>query len=135
MGKGELLTFGLVIAGFLAFNFFMRWAARRARALQEAEQAQQADAPSATDDEPAEVIWGREAQPAAQAPAPAAAPPREQRVEPAPVFRSRKGLRHAIVVMTVLGPCRALGPYDLNQDGRTGSRSGASERLKSTEIE
>ncbi len=29
-----------------------------------------------------------------------------------PLFQSKKELRHAVVGMTVLGPCRALSPYD-----------------------
>ena len=34
-------------------------------------------------------------------------------------FRSKQDLRHAIVVMTVLGPCRGREPYDSRQAGPT----------------
>jgi hypothetical protein len=48
--------------------------------------------------------------PATAAPRPVAAPhryrPRHR------LFHSQRALRHGVVMMTVLGPCRALQPYD-----------------------
>ncbi|MDH3320154.1 MAG: hypothetical protein OEO84_10755 [Betaproteobacteria bacterium] len=111
----ELLFLGLIIAGFVLFNYVARQLAKKAREQQEAAAA----APAA--DEPLENIWGR-----APAPPPAAAEP-IARAKPVPhaglpvpsrrgtgarLFRTRKDLRQAIVVMTVLGPCRALEPHE-----------------------
>ena len=124
MGKNELFMYGLFFAVFLLFNYFMQQAAKRARQRQEQEQAQQQDAAPPPDDEPLDNLWGR--RPQADWPAPAAHIKPARRVEaiaaaPAPspgraarsaLFRSQEDLRHAIVVMTVLGPCRALEPHD-----------------------
>jgi hypothetical protein len=41
---------------------------------------------------------------------PAAAPPPPAATRR--LFRTRQDLRHAIVLMTVLGPCRALEPHE-----------------------
>lgn len=126
MGKSDLLIYGLFIAAYLLFNFLMQQlAARRARAQRE--QAQQArpqpDAAPPSADQSLEELWGRGQQAHVYESATAVEPVRK-RVEPvagtapAPylspktLLRSRRGLRHAIVVMTVLGPCRALDPPD-----------------------
>lgn len=127
MGKSDLLIYGLFIAGYLLFNFLMQQlAARRARQQRELPQqaSPQPDAePPSSADASFEELWGRGQQADARASATAVEPVRK-RVEPvagtapAPylspktLLRSRQDLRHAIVVMTVLGPCRALDPHD-----------------------
>ena len=123
MGKSgsELLVYGLIIAGFLLFNYLARRLAQKAREQQEAAERAAAQAPPAEAEGELEDVWGRApaARPAAlrvpeqRAPAPVAAPPLEQ---PAAtrhrLFRTRQDLRRAIVLMTVLGPCRALEPHE-----------------------
>jgi hypothetical protein len=128
MGKYELLVYGLIVLGFLLFNNLMQ-AVKRARQQQEEEWAQQQRAAPPPDDEPLEYIWGPRPQtdlPAAAAhlkPAPrveaiAARPAAPSRpAAPRELFRSRQDLRHAVVVMTVLGPCRALEPHDRREGG------------------
>lgn len=126
MGKSDLLIYGLFIAGYLLFNFLMqRLAARRAQ--QQREQAQQPtpqpDAAPPPADESLEELWGRGQQADAHASATAGEPVRKRvepmagtaptpRLSPKTLLRSRQSLRDAIVVMTVLGPCRALDPHD-----------------------
>ena len=127
MGTNELLIYGLLIVGYLLFNYFMQQVAKRARERQEQAAQQQEAAPSAIEDEPAEYLWGRK--PGAESPAvptdigsrprvePIATPAPAPRVTaPHALFRSTADLRHAIMVMTVLGPCRALEPYDEYSD-------------------
>jgi len=122
-GSGsQLLIYGLVIAGFLLFNYFMQRMSRRA---QEQERAQAREAASAPpEDEPLEDIWGSRRASAAAPPepmavavlapapdAPADAPRKAHRSAAARrLFRTRRDLRRAVVMMTVLGPCRALEP-------------------------
>ena len=124
MDRSQLLIYGLLIVGFLLFNFLLRRAAKRAREQQEHERAQQEELAPSPADEPIEYGWGRgpqaDRQPAALPVEPArrfemnpAAPPLPlHRPAPRALFRSRNDLRRAIVVMTVLGPCRALEPHD-----------------------
>jgi hypothetical protein len=125
MGKTELLLYGLFVVGILVFNYLMQQAAKRAREQQEQEQAQQQQAtPSPPEDEPLEDIWGHRRQANLPATAAPVEPPRRvepvatspaialRRIAPRALFRSKQDLRHAIVVMTVLGPCRALEPHD-----------------------
>jgi hypothetical protein len=118
MGKSgsELLVYGLIIAGFLLFNYLARKLARKAREQQAAaEQAAEALPEEAA--EQLEDIWSRAraAQlatiqvPGQRAPMPAVAPPPAATRR---LFRTRQDLRHAIVLMTVLGPCRALEPHE-----------------------
>jgi hypothetical protein len=121
MGKYELLIYGLIFLGFLLFNTLMQ-AVKRARQQQEQERAQQQEAAPPPEEQPPEYLWGRRPQPELPAAAahleptrrleaiaaPPAASPR--RTVPVALFCSRQDLRHAIVVMTVLGPCRALEP-------------------------
>ena len=127
MGKYELLIYGLIFLGFLLLNNVMQ-AVKRARQQQEEERAQRQESAPPPEDEPLEYIWGRRPQPDLPAaathlePAPRveiAAPPAVSPRRPAPtsLFGSRQDLRHAIVVMTVLGPCRALEPDDRRQGG------------------
>ena len=121
----ELLLYGLLIAGFLLFNYVMQRLAKKARQQPEQEWGQQQEAAPSPEDEPLEDIRGRRPRanlPAAAAPveparcvaaiAAAPAPPPPRRTAAGPIFRSRKDLRHAVVLMTVLGPCRALKPDD-----------------------
>lgn len=139
MRSSELLVYVIVFAIVILFNFLMPLLARRARRMQEQLQEQlrqqQGQAPAEPDDEDLlEESWGRSRRPQthdsperleaqtvpgghAHAPAavqvPVSAPaPAPRRIAAANLFASRKDLRHAIVVMTVLGPCRALDPYD-----------------------
>ena len=124
MDISQLLVYGLLIAGFLLFNYLLQRAAQRARQRQEHEQAQQQEAPPSPDDEQIDSGWGRrpavdhrstsgsaEAMRRVETSAAAAAPP-SRRPSPKTLFRSTHDLRHAIIVMTVLGPCRALEPHD-----------------------
>jgi hypothetical protein len=124
----ELLIFAIAVAVFLLFNFVMQRIARAARERQQREEPLQQQQ---EEEDPLENIWGRSPQvqtepprrPAAVLVAPmqsvdAVAAPRRapppvpgRRIPPAALFRSRQDLRHAIVVMTVLGPCRAQDPY------------------------
>jgi hypothetical protein len=106
-------------------NYVMQQIANRAR-----RQQQQTDEPvnpvPPPMDEPLDYTWGREGsalapvyEPSQPALAIASRPP--TRTIPAPtqehtavrmLFRSKSELRHAVVLMTVLGPCRAIEPYD-----------------------
>jgi hypothetical protein len=121
----ELLFLALIIGGFMLFNYVAQQLAKKAR---EQQQAAQAEAPPAAEeeapppgDEPLEDIWGRAPVTPPAAPAPVArTAPKPQAAPPLPsrrrsgarLFRTRKDLRHAIVLMTVLGPCRALEPHE-----------------------
>lgn len=126
MGKNELLLYGLFFAVFLLFNYIMQQAAKRTRERQAAEQAaQQQEAAPSPEEESLEYLWGRKPGPdlpeapeyiepaprieTIAAPAPAPAP---RLTAPHALFRTTQDLRHAVVVMTILGPCRALKPYD-----------------------
>jgi hypothetical protein len=114
----DLLIYVLIIAGVLLFNYVMQQLAKKARQQQE-EQAGGAQAESSppSEDEPLEDIWGRPPPletvgPAARAPRVEAPAVPERRAAAGLLFRTRHDLRHAVVVMTVLGPCRALEPPD-----------------------
>lgn len=125
MGTTELLIYVLFIVGFLLFNFLAQQLGRRARQQQERAQ-QQESAPVPVEYELLQDAWGRtpqaelpEAAPVVTAPSRAArrveaiaAAPAPQRRSATSLLRSRQGLRDAIVIMTVLGPCRALDPHD-----------------------
>lgn len=117
----ELLILFLIIAGFMLFNHLAQKAAKRLREQQQAAErdaaARAAGAPE--EEEPLEDIWGRPVSPPPPPPAPietvpaplvvhaAPAPPRRAAH---PLFRTPQDLRRAVIVMTVLGPCRALEP-------------------------
>ena len=124
----DIVFYGLLVAGFLLFNYIVQRLANKSRQQQQqqAELERLAQAQAAAE-HPQDYAWGH---------APAAAPlpvepPRVATYEMAPatptatldaparldavarsLLRSRQELRHAIVLMTVLGPCRALEPYD-----------------------
>jgi len=113
----ELLFLGLIIAGFMLFSYVAQQLAKKAREQQEAAEG---SAPP-PEDEPLEDIWGRTPAPPPAAPVAVAHPvpaPHDRPPVPSPrrsaarLFRTRKDLRHAIVLMTVLGPCRALDPHE-----------------------
>lgn len=117
MGKpgSDLLFYILIIGGFLLFNYLARTLARKAREQQEAAEREAAQAQPAEAEEPLEDPWGRPLAapvPAPQPPVRTAAPPPGRPRAAHPLFRTRQDLRRAIVVMTVLGPCRALEPFD-----------------------
>ena len=109
----ELLFYGLIVAGFLLFNYVTQQLAKKAR-------QEQSEAPP--EDGPPEDIWGRAPAAPQDTPEPFApavpvrsadAPARSRRrTTSGSLFRTRKDLRHAVVLMTVLGPCRALRPDD-----------------------
>ena len=120
MAGSELLIYVLIAGAILLFNVVMPRLAKRARQEERAAQAQ--GAPSPPDDEPLEDIWGRTQATPLEIAAP---PPRtqaeqsrteqaralpERRASAEPLFRTKQDLRHAVVAMTVLGPCRALEP-------------------------
>lgn len=119
MGKSgsELLVYGLIIAGFLLFNYLAQQLAKKAREQREAAEREAAQAPPVALQEALEDIWGRHpAAPVAatqvpeQRPVPRGVPPPARPAATRRLFRNRQDLRHAIVLMTVLGPCRALEP-------------------------
>ena len=114
----DLFLFVLLFLGIVLFNYVMQRAARRRREEEQAQAAQQPAAP-ATADEPLEDIWGRTPAPAAvPALAPRAAPqpvraqaPALRRLHPArALLKDKRDLRRAVVLMMVLGPCRAQEP-------------------------
>lgn len=113
------LVFLLIFGAIMLFNYVMRQASRR---RQEESTAVEPVAPAP--DEPLERIF-KSVRPAPAAEFLPVAPPALARVSEAqPVaaavprrhsgvrslLRGRRNLRRAYVVMTVLGPCRALGP-------------------------
>jgi len=112
----------LYVLGFIAivlFNFIAQRAARR-RQQQEQAEAPIPSPPPAVEEELPEDYWGRTPTPpppaAVLAPRPApppvlAPPPRPRRVHPVrALLKDRRDLRRAVVLMMVLGPCRAQEP-------------------------
>lgn len=140
MRDNNLLIYGLlflVIIGFNLFNQFVAARAQHRRSQQQVAGAQGMPQPGPEDNPVAltESDWGRppEAKPAPELrPVPALArkpesarsqsdpairairPPRpsQRRRARHRMFQHRRALRDGIVMMTVLGPCRALQPYD-----------------------
>jgi hypothetical protein len=127
----ELLIYVLIVAAFLAFNFLMQQLAKKAKQRQEEAEAANPRPAPVPDDEPLENIWGRGAEAVvvepltrqgnalvtSSGPAPAPAPRRipteaRPRIDARKLFRTPQDLRTAVIMMTVLGPCRALDPYD-----------------------
>ena len=107
----------LYVLGFIAIVLFLL-AQRAARRRQQEEQAEAAAKPAPpAEEQPIEDIWGRTPA-AARAPAPAARPaplpapaePSRRRVPVRALLDDKRGLRRAIILMTVLGPCRAQEP-------------------------
>lgn len=113
------LLFVLAFLGVLLFNYLMQRAARRRQQEEAAAQPEPPPQPLPEPEEAFEDYWGRKPVPAPAAPvvprpvpqAVQAEPPAPRRVHPLrALLRDRRGLRHAIVLMTVLGPCRAQEP-------------------------
>lgn len=142
MEDNELLIFGLLFLAIVGFNVFKQFLAARAQQQRRQRQAQGAQdlprpAPEAQPFVLTESDWGRAPEPPvprdlplevppairteAAKPTPPAASARTRPVAQAPrqrprhrLFQSRRALRDGIVMMTVLGSCRALKPYDDN---------------------
>jgi hypothetical protein len=134
----------LAVVGYQLLKQFLAARAEQRRRQQQAQRASaygQAGMPQ-PEPEPLELSesdWGRPPEPVtpaslppARVPVPPAQPQAAPRVrDDAParrtnadqqrrrvrhrLFHSRRALRHGIVMMTVLGPCRALKPYDHEQ--------------------
>jgi len=114
----DLFLFVLLFLGIVLFNYVMQRAARRRREEEQAQAAQQPAAPAGAE-EPLEDIWGRTP---ASVPAPAPSPMLAARQETAPppvprgrhparaLLKDKRDLRRAVVLMMVLGPCRAQEP-------------------------
>ena len=113
----------LYVLGFIAIVAYNYFAGRAARRRAQQEKAQGAlppipPAPPSIAEELPEEIWGRTAvSPPPPAPAPvvvprsAPPPPAPRRLHPVrALLRDRRGLRRAVVLMMVLGPCRAQEP-------------------------
>ena len=129
MSTSELLVYGLVVAGFLLVNYVMQRLANKARQQQQGEASGAPPQPQEGEEELADYSWGRApvAQPAAyeppQTPVPVYAAPPAQPVEPGTrihpaarrLLHDGRQVRHAIVLMTVLGHCRAIEPYDTRE--------------------
>lgn len=128
MSTTELLLYGLIVAGVLLFNYVMRQLALRARQQQSEPSAAP---PRPLTEEAMDYSWGRQANALPQTYEPAhpsveirAASIAESkasgaRLHPAArrLLADRRELRHAIVLMTLLGPCRAHEPYDERDRG------------------
>lgn len=140
MRDNDLLIYGLLFLAIVGINVFKHFVAARAeqrRRQQQAAAAQGVPQPDPEDDPftLTETDWGRppEAEPVpelrpkvklALKPEPARPPsgpaigairppkPSERRRARHHMFQHRRALREGIVMMTVLGPCRALQPYD-----------------------
>ena len=109
------IIYVLAFLGFVLFNVLTQMARRRRQ-----EEAPADEPPSPAADEPLEDVWGRVPAPAPvaamppvaaprPAPLPAPAPPRLAHPVRA-LLRDRSDLRRAVVLMMVLGPCRAQDP-------------------------
>src|SRR5687767_8925465 len=96
------LLYALAFVGFILFNYFVQKAARR---RQQEEEAQAQSAPQAAP-APAPVLAPRPA----PLPAPAEPPAPRRRHPMRALLKDKRDLRGAIVLMTVLGPCRAQEP-------------------------
>ena len=140
MRDNETLIFGLLFLAIVGFNVFKQFLA--ARAEQQRRQREAAAAHGMAQPEPApqadpyhltETEWGRPPEAVPAVPLQALPAPTLAAVRPAPVvaretarrpvgaarhrrrhrlFQTRRALRDGIVMITVLGPCRALQPYD-----------------------
>ena len=142
MFSSELLVFAAIVAAFMAFNAVVSWLARKAREAREREielepvRTQPEEVESLLDhawgggasERPAKELARFEA-PVVPRNVPAAAAVVESR-ESGEIIRVRRrlrtqqGVREAIVLMTVIGPCRALEPYSTqDQAPRDGLRA------------
>jgi len=114
------LLYVLAFAGFILFNYLVSRAARRRQQEEQAEAAAQ-PAPLPAEEEPFEDYWGRAAAPApARAPAVVSQPVRAAPPAPPPphlhpvraLLNDKRDLRRAVILMMVLGPCRAQEPLE-----------------------
>jgi hypothetical protein len=113
------LLYVLAFVGFILFNYMIQKAARRRRQEEQTQEAEKEAAPPP--DEPLDDIWGRTRAPV-PAPAPVlapraaplpvpAAPPAPRRAHPVrALLKDKRDLRRAVILMMVLGPCRAQEP-------------------------
>ncbi len=121
------LLYVLAFVGFVLFNYFVNRAARRRQQAEEAQEATQPAPPpaEAAEEVPFEDYWGRSAEPAPapspppvvaqpmRAAPPAPPPPVRRRLHPArALLKDKRDLRRAVVLMMVLGPCRAQEPLE-----------------------
>jgi len=119
------LLYLLIFAGVLLFNFFTQQAARRRRAeARQEEEEQDALQEELPPEERIADFWGQsqQTQEALLAPVRAAEPidrtevpivspvRRRKRFSKASLLGTRQDIRNAIVIATILGPCRALEP-------------------------
>jgi len=136
----ELLIYGLLFLAIIGFNVFKQFLAARAEQRRRPQQAADAQGTPQPDLEAdpftlTETDWGR---PPEAEPVPELRPKVKLALKPEPVwsqsdpangamrppkpperhrarhhmFQHRGALRDGIVMMTVLGPCRALQPYE-----------------------
>jgi hypothetical protein len=122
------LVYLIIFAAFILFNWLSQQAARR---RQQEEQARAEEFPQAgppEEEEPFEDIWTRPVPEPVPAPAPApvmvarpSPPPLRQpagpvgplRLHPArALLRDKRDLRRAVVLVMVLGPCRAQQSHE-----------------------
>lgn len=134
MRDSETFIYGLLFLAIVGFQVFKQFLAARAeqRRRQEAQARAAALGRQLPQEQPAPLVltesdWGRPPEPTP----PTIGLPRETQpvLKPEParprlvqahqpararhhLFHSRRALRHGIVMMTVLGPCRAVQPYD-----------------------
>ncbi len=140
MRDNDLFIFGLLFLAIIGFNVFKQFVAARAEQRRRQQQAAAAQGMPQPDPETdpftlTESDWGR---PPETEPVPELRPvlalarkpetaqsqsgpaigairppkPSERRRARHRMFQHRRALREGIVMMTVLGPCRALQPYD-----------------------
>jgi hypothetical protein len=116
------LLYLLIFGAVLLFNFFTQRAARRrqAEAQQQQEEAQDDPAP----DEPIPDFWGRAPGSLETFPVPAtpaepihrpalpidSAVRRRKRFSKASLFGTKRDVQNAVVIATILGPCRGSEP-------------------------
>jgi hypothetical protein len=129
----DLFLYGVLLVAIVLWNLLMRVLARRRR--------QQQDSPPPVDSPGAAPVpqpWGRAGEPEPWGRQPGApdgaataarsepvwASPPAQRRPGSTRFRSRQEVRQAIIAMTVLGPCRAMDPYDASGGAAGAPRPG-----------
>jgi hypothetical protein len=114
------LIYVLIFAALLLFQYVVQRIRRR---RQQSEAPQEEPLPQ---DESLPEIWGRAPAIPAVSPVPvervgrsealaasAAIPRRRSAVRS--LLRTKRDLRRAIIIMTILGPCRAFEPFDIRQ--------------------
>jgi hypothetical protein len=114
-GPLDLLVYALVFVGIVLVNYLLQRFARRGQQVPVPELPREEGDEAET---PPESLWGRAPQAVTamperagrMAPASAAAAGAGRRTRAEALFRSREDIRRAVVVMTVLGPCRAQEP-------------------------